>query len=490
MLPPPHVRRALAPLLLCWPALIVPAGLHAQASLTLPEAVAIAQERGHQARAAAAAREAARYQHSQFRSGLMPQLSMVGTIPAYNRSIIPVLQPDGSTEFRSQQQTSGTLTMRLSQKLPVTGGDLFVSSSLQRLAVRGVQNTRTWSSTPFSIGLRQDILRPNVTAWDRREQGVQSNLDERLYLEALEDVAIETAALFFDVHAASVTLANATTNAATNDTLYRLNQGRFEVGKIGENDLLQSELALLRARTSLDGARLEYDRATAALRLALNLPAGTPIAIVVPDAIPAFEPDTMRAVTEALARRSSVSSVALQDVRARRRVTEARLSGGIGATVQASFGFNATAPEMRLAYQNLLEARQFTLSVEVPFWQWGAHGEGVHAAEAQRDQTLSLGQSTLEQTAHDAHYAALQLSQAARNVALSAKSDTVADKRFAVAYNRYVIGRITIDNLYLAQNEKDQALSQYVQSLRGYWQAYYRLRRMTLFDFERGEPIQ
>jgi outer membrane protein TolC len=284
-------------------------------------------------------------------------------------------------------------------------------------------------------------------------------------------------------------MANATTNAATNDTLYRLNQGRFEVGKIGENDLLQSELALLRSRTSLDGARLENDRATAALRLALNLPPNTPLAIVVPAEIPVFEPDTTRAVAEALARRASVSTVELQDVQARRRVTEARLANGIGATVQASFGFNATAPEASLAYQNLLEARQFTLSVEVPFWQWGAHGEGVRAAEAQQDQTQSLAQATLEQTAHDAHYAALQLSQAARNVALSAKADTVAGKRFEVAYNRYVIGRIQIDNLYLAQNEKDQALNQYVQALRGYWRAYYQLRRVTLFDFEQGEPV-
>ena len=45
-----------------------------------------------------------------------------------------------------------------------------------------------------------------------------------------------------------MTLANATANAAVNDTLYTLNKGRFEVGKIGENDLLQSELQLLGAR--------------------------------------------------------------------------------------------------------------------------------------------------------------------------------------------------------------------------------------------------
>jgi len=470
--------------------LTAPPALRAQHPLTLTEAIELARERGHRAHAAEAARESARYRNLQFRSGLLPQLALTGTVPQYNRSIIPVVQPDGTTGFRTQQQTSGSLAMTLSQRLPFTGGDLFVSSSLQRLTVSGVTESETWSSTPIRIGLRQEVLRPNTTGWDRREQNVRAEVDERTYREAMEDVALETATLFFDVYAAQVALENATGNAATNDTLYRLNEGRFEVGKIGENDLLQSELALLRSRTSLDGARLEYDRAVAALRLGLNLPADAAIEIVVPSVIPTFTADTARAVAEALARRAAVSTVELQDVQARRRITEARLATGIGATVQASFGFNATAPEASQAYRNLLEARQFTVSVEVPFWQWGAHGEGVRAAEAQRDQVQSLAQATLEQTAHEAHYAALQVSQAARTVALSAKADTVAGKRFEVAYNRYVIGRIQIDNLYLAQNEKDQAVNQYVQALRGYWQAYYRLRRVTLFDFERGEAIR
>ena len=44
--------------------------------------------------------------------------------------------------------------------------------------------------------------------------------------------------------------------------------------------------------------------------------------------------------------------------------------------------------------------------------------------------------------------------------------------------------------LDVAQTEKDQALAQFVQALRGYWEAYYRLRRLTLFDFETGQPIR
>ena len=481
-----------SPLIAASLVIVAPCAAGAQQPLTLEQAIEMARAGGPAARTARAARDASRYRNQAFRSGLLPQLSLGGVVPTYNynRSIIPVLQPDGSTLFRPQQQTNAMLNLELSQKLPFTGGDLFVSSALARLKVSGAQSLESWSSAPVTIGVRQDIFRPNVAAWDRREQGAIAERNEGLYLETMEDIALRTTDLFFDVYGARVALDNAVTNAAVNDTLYRLNTGRFEVGKIGENDLLQSELALLRARTTLEGARLEYDRSTAALRLGVALPAGTPVDVAVTRSVPEFEVDTARAVTAAVRNRALVSDVEWQEVQARRRVTEAKLATGIGATVQASFGLNATAPAASLVYSNLLEARQFSLSLQVPLMQWGAHREGVQAAEADRERVETQTRATVEEAAHEARFAALDLSQARRDVALRAKADTVAGKRFEVAYNRYVIGRITIDNLYIAQTEKDQVLTQFVEALRSYWRAYYLLRRLTLFDFEAGRPIQ
>src|SRR5213079_466248 len=354
----------------------------AQQPLTLQQAVALAQERGLDAQAARAARDAGRYRYQAFRARLLPQLSLGGLGLAtytYNRSVVPVVQPDGGSLFRYQDQTNAGMSLTLSQKLPVTGGDLFVSSSLARVAITGTPGIQTWSSTPVVVGLQQDILRPNVAGWDRREQAVRTELNERTYREGMEAVALGTTERFFDMYAARVALDNAVKNAAVNDTLYRLNTGRFEVGKIGENDLLQSELALLRARTTLEGARLEYDRSTAALRLALAVPAGAPLDIAVPRSVPEFEVDTAGAVAAAIRNRALVSDVEWQEVQARRRVTDAKLATGIGATVQASYGLNATAPAASLVYRDLLEARQFSVSLQVPLMQWGAHREGVQA---------------------------------------------------------------------------------------------------------------
>lgn len=63
------------------------------------------------------------------------------------------------------------------------------------------------------------------------------------------------------------------------------------------------------------------------------------------------------------------------------------------------------------------------------------------------------------------------------------KSDEIANERYIVSQNRYLIGKIDITNLNIALKEKDEAKRAYVDALQAFWTAYYELRRLTLFDF-------
>jgi outer membrane protein TolC len=462
----------------------------AQQPLTLQQAIELAQTRGLQARANLDTRDAARWRDRGFNARRMPQLSLTGTLPSYVRSIEPVSQDDGSTRYLPRRETNSTLGLAVSQPLPFSGGSMFVSSGLSRLDVGGVQSSRAYSSTPVTVGISQSIFRPNAFKWDAREQDLVSTVADRQYLEAREDVAITTANAFFDLYSARLALDNAASKVAINDTLYNLNKGRFEVGKIGENDLLQSELALLQARSSLDGAKLDFDRATAALKRQLGLPPNSPIDITASTDMPLTDVDTALAVEQALRNQSRTTTTELQHVQAKRRVTEAKLNNGFGATVSAVVGFNQRASVFDQAYQDLAQRQQYEVRVQVPIVQWGNRKAQVEAARADEDRANATARATRDAAAEEAHFAALQLAQSARNLALSAKADTVAVKRFEVAKNRYIVSKITIDNLYVAQNERDGALRGYVDALRGYWVAYYRLRRLTLYDFAERRAIR
>ncbi len=460
------------------------------AAITLQQAIEMAQRQGPMARAAMATRESARQHDRAFNARLLPQISLAGTVPSYQRAITPVLQPDGTTLYTPLQQTSSNLGLSVTQQLPLTGGQLSLGSSLSQLQLSGGQQYKSYTTVPYQVSLQQPIFRPNETRWNDREQAISIEIAERQYLETRETIAIATTNAFFAFYSARINLNNSVANAAVNDTVYTLNKGRYEVGKIGENDLLQSELALLRARAALDQAKLDFDRSLSALKIAINLPASTALDVVVTADVPDFRADTLIAVQQALRNQSQSRVNEYNDVDANRRIAEAKLYGGPGASVTASYGVNQTAGLLNQAYQNPLESQAVAISLSTPLYLFGAHSADVQSAQAAREAVINnnkLSTSNIEQTAR---YAALGLDQARRGLLISAKGDTVGSKRYEVAYNRYVIGKITYADLYLSQQEKDAALQAYVAALQQYWLSYYTLRLVTLYDFEKGAPIR
>lgn len=461
----------------------------ARPALTLQDAIQMAQQQGAQAQIARSNRDAARWRDDAFNSRLLPQLFLSGNAADLDHGINPITLPDGSTQFIGQSQNQSTLGLGFSQQIPLTGGTVSVGSQVSRIDQFGSQNTKYYQTSPVIVSLRQDLFRPRTIVWDKRVQSLSATVAQRGYLEAREDVAGSTADAFFNLYLQQVTLANASTNVAVNDTLYTLNKGRFEVGKIGENDLLKSELALLRARAAVDDAKLARDRAEAQLRRLIAYPDGQPLAIATPDAIPTVEADPEVAVREALRNSSTMRQNQLDEVVSKREIGLAKANNRFNASIAGSVGFNQTATQFGQAYQSPLGKQTLTVGVNLPMLQWGAGHADVEEAKSLETRVAANNRMRRDALAEDARFSVLQLQQAQRNVLLAAKADTVAAKQFEVARNRYIIGKITNEALYLAQGEKDAAVLADVQALRNYWTSYYHLRRVTLYDFERKEEM-
>ena len=473
--------------------MLLPVWASAQApaptTLTLQEAIARAQQQGPAAQVARSGRDAARYRDAAFHARLLPQLVLSGDAANLNRGINPIDLPDGSTQFVSQANNRSSLGLGFTQELPLTGGRLSVGSQVSRIDEFGGRNSRIYQTSPILVRLEQQLFRPREIVWEKRLQGLDAHVAEQTYLEAREDVARSTADAFFNLYAQQMSLRNASSNVAINDTLFTLNKGRYEVGKIGENDLLKSELALLRARAAVEDARVARARAEAALRRQIAFPEGQALEIVTPDSIPVVNADPEIAEREALRNSSTIQQNALDDVQSRYGISVARANNRFNATVAASVGFNQTASGFGDAYQSPLGRQQLSVGVNLPMVQWGAGRAAVEAAKAANQRVTTSNKIRRDMLAEDARFSALQLQQAQRTVLLAAKADTVAGKQFEVARNRYIIGKIANDALYLAQNEKDAAVLAYVQALRSYWTSYYYVRRVTLYDFAVGRPL-
>ena len=84
----------------------------------------------------------------------------------------------------------------------------------------------------------------------------------------------------------------------------------------------------------------------------------------------------------------------------------------------------------------------------------------------------------------------MQFNRQDDQVALSAKSDTISQMRYNVTKERFLIGKIDVLDLNIAQTERDAAKQKYINTLSNFWQFYYNMRRLTLFDFEKQKPLE
>lgn len=457
-------------------------------SLTLETCIKTAREQAPTLLIAQKNVEIARHANEAMQAAYLPQVSLSGRVPDLNRSIIPIVQPDGTTLFVPQGQAQSSFTLQMSQRIAATGGEVFVSSGLSRIDQLNDKNI-LWQSSPVAVGIRQEIFQPNDFSWDLREQVLRIDIAERQYLESLEDISLNASNVFFECLIAKILLENSTLNVQNNDTLFTLSKGRFAVGKIAESDLLQSELAYMNAQSDYTLAKLAYDRSIENLRIILNLPKGTTFAIKEPPFPPQISPDAQQTAKRSLAQRSEMLSVELQDVQAHRRLNNAELTSGFQATLQMTAGWNQRAGLLGDVYQGLQDQQRVSLSFQVPLLQWGAGTANIQLAKADIEKVAINAALIKENLYQDAYFAAVQYNVWQRQMDITLKADTIANKRFEVAKHRYVIGKTGTSDLFIAQQEKNSARRSLYQTMRDYWSAYFRLRRLTLFNFETNTSL-
>ena len=470
---------------------MLPGGLQAQSLLlTLDEAVRRGLEESPAAEIARQGYEAAVWGDRATRAGFRPALVLSGSGPGLFRSISDIQQDDGSLRYIPQSRWQSQLNLAVEQDVPLTGGTVFLSSGVSRLDILGGPNFQQWQATPVTIGVEQPLFSFNQMRWTRRLQPIEFRLAQRTYLEERADIAVETANLFFAVYFAERRVAAAAFNVAVNDTIYTVAQGRYELGKIAENELLQTELQHLNAQTALTEARIDYDRAVQDLKVALGIPYETDVEVVPPMEVPLIEVDPVRAVAEARDRRAAFTNFELQEEMAERAVAQAKFSNGFQATIQASFGLNQSSTAFRDLYLEPLNEQRLSVNVRMPLFQWGRGTALLEEARSNAEQTtreIRLQREELEQAIY---FEVLGFNQQRQQVEIAAKANEIAERRFEVARGRYEIGKIDITDLFDAQQAKDSAREAYIRQLQNYWVSYFQLRRLTLYDFATDAPLR
>lgn len=459
--------------------------------LTLDDAISIAADSSLSAIRAHSSYLSGYWEYRAFKAERLPSLTLNLTPAQYNRRIIQRYDSGSDRDvYRTQQSYYASGGLSVKQNVDWTGGTLYMDANLDYLRYFGADTYSQFTSVPFRIGYSQSLVGYNAFKWDKLIEPLKFERRQKELVYNMQQVSEEAITCFFSLAQAQAEHELAVKNLASCDTLCAIGRERHRIAAISKSDLLTLELDVVNARNTLRNSEMTLKRAMFQLASFLNLDKQLTLHITLPER-PAFETIS---VDEALAQaqRNNPQFLTLKQniLESRRTVDRTRKESYFNVSVNASVGFNQVADNFSDVWRNLLQQDMVAVSVSIPLVDWGVRKgrynmarNNLSVVETSARQSEQSIEEEVIMTVNDFNVQGgiIQSAEEARRLAESAYEDTRA---------RFIIGQSDINSLSLALNRKDAAQKNYIAALKNYWLSYYKIRRLTLFDFEKGEVIK
>ena len=460
--------------------------------LTLDDCITMARRQSINAAVALGELRSAYWQWRSYKADLLPEVSLSGTLPSWNKRYNSYQQADGSLSFVRNNYLGLDGAVSIKQKLWPTGGTLNVESSLDYLHQSGGVSGNQFMSLPVAVTLSQPLFGVNHQKWDRRIEPLRYREAQARFLTETEQVAMQAISLYFGLLLAGEQVNIARQNLQTAEKLYEVAQAKRRMGTISENDVLQLRLDVLTARSALTNSESTRQARQFALRSFLDVEAD--IDPIMPEDLPLPSLDREgqgvgllyeEVLAHALQNNAMATTMRRRQMEADYAVASARANRQ-SINLYAQLGYTGTGDNMSSAYRNLLSNEVIQVGITVPLLDWGKRKGQRKMAESNREIVQGQLRQQSQEFRQNIFILTEQFNNQAEQLRIAIEADTIARRRYHTNVETFKIGSISTLELSNAQTAKDQARQNRIQQLFNYWYYYYQLRSIALWDFERG----
>lgn len=427
------------------------------------------------------------WEYRSYKANRLPSLTL-NLMPAqYYRYITQRYDSNKDMDvYREQQMFSAGGGLSIQQNLDLTGGTFYIESDLEYMRNFGDTKSTQFSSVPFRIGYQQSLLGFNAFRWDRKIEPLKFEKVKKEFIYNSEQVSEEAVRYFFALAMAQVDYRMAKDQVESADTLYNIGRQRHKIAAISQADLLTLELDKVNAYNSLENAQISLKRAMFSLASFLNMDKDTHIEIDVPSRPRNLVIPIENALVKAKENNPSYLEQQQAVLEAERNVNRTKVESRFNASLNASVGFNQVAENFRDAYRKPLQQDLVSVSVSIPLIDWGVRKGKYNMAKnnlnmaeiAARQEEISLEEEvTMTVGDFNIQQRLINSAEEALDLAVMAYEQT---------RQRFIIGKADVNSLAMALNRQQEAQKNYILALQNYWMNYFKIRRLTLFDFESG----
>lgn len=419
-----------------------------------------------------------------FKASMLPSLDIELEPFNFNRSFVERYDADRNIDvFRRQQNITSFGRLSLNQNILLTGASVYVSSSFERLENHGQNRVQSYNAVPVRIGIVQPIMGFNGLKWQKKTAELELDKAKKAFIADQQKINKKGVALFFKWALANARVNIARENEKDATRLYKIGKKRYDLGSIEKDELLNLELEDFTSSTKLTHYEQNLETVIADLKLFLNvqhLPAEMP---QLPEMISDLKISKEKALRLARENNPDLLESAIREIHADRDLDKAIKENRFDLSISASFGLNQQANHFGNAYRDFLDQQIVGVKFSMPILDWGERKGNIKTAKMTRE----LANIEIEQDKNDVirqlKLSVNKFNLQEKQVLDALRARNIARESYEITEKRFLSGKLDLLRLTSARTAWQETSEQYIQNLQQYWEYYYEVQALTLYDF-------
>ena len=212
-------------------------------------------------------------------------------------------------------------------------------------------------------------------------------------------------------------------------------------------------------------AEAELQNASQKFKAFIGLSENDTIILIIPKEIPTMQLSSDLILQQAIKNSPKIVRFERLKAEAEKNIEQAKSDKGLNANFVATFGLTNSGTTLPNLYRDPIGQQTLSMGFNVPILDWGRGKSRIERAKANKNLTnhtinqesINFKQEILSQIR--------QLRALKKQLEIAIESELIATERYGLSKERYAKGTVTITELNISLQEKDNAQNAFINSL-------------------------
>ncbi len=387
------------------------------------------------------------------------------------------------------KQSSGTF--QIEQPIKWTDGTLRLInyftwrddySSFQDLS------SRTYTNNLY-LSFEQPIFTYNRTKLELRELELDyENASLNYAIQRLE-LEMEVMTRFFELYQKKMSLEIAVEELENNEQNYQTMKNKVEAGLAAKDELYQEELNYENSKAKVQNEQVALEDAMDSFKRLLGLSIFEEISVEADISHQPVDIDLKQAIDHGLKNRMELRERHIGIEQAQYNLTRTSAQNEFKGSIEVSYGSIGTDERFENIYDSPEKSQEFSLSLNIPLWDWGEKRSRIKVAEADIKAAKFDLEDEKVQIMIDIRSTYRDLQKNVRQIEIARKGVRLAQMTYEIDLERYRSGELSSFELSQKQAQLSERKMSLVDAQIGYKLALLDMKIKSLWDFEKNQPV-